>query len=196
MVLASRKDGRMHDVTVFILDGYGRVAVIRKPFFVPGAWRVPSGGIHRGEDVEQGIKREMREETGLDIALRRYLLRIAVRFVSEWCSDGCCPEGQGQPSRVQPWVSHVFAATLPVPAPDAALQPEDHQEIAAARWATLDELQGPIRQALLGTGRGLFCYRVRLTDLAVEMLAKLGAELGDPPSRHYCDPSARDSSAP
>lgn len=172
MVLGSRRDGRAHDVTCFILDGAGRVAVIRKPFHPPGVWRAPSGGVHAGEDPEEGTLREMREETGLEIALVRYLLRIDVVFT--------CDEGGGRVE--QPWASHVFQARpLPVPrcAPSAVpagrdaevpLAPRDRREIAAARWVTLEELQGPIREALLATGQGLFRYRVALTDLAVQHL--------------------------
>jgi len=164
MVLASRKDGRAHDVTCFILDGRGRVAVIRKHFHPPGVWRAPSGGIRPGEDVEAGIRREMREETGLHVQLLRYLLRIHALFVEE---------GGG---REQNWVSHVFACRPVYCAQPAGLElrPEDNHEIASARWATVGELQGPIREALLATGRGLFRYRVALTDLAVAELRRAG----------------------
>ncbi|MDI6893154.1 MAG: NUDIX hydrolase [Bacillota bacterium] len=199
MVLDSRKDGRAHDVTCFILDGRGQVAVIRKHFHPPGVWRAPSGGIRLHEDVEHGIRREMREETGLDIRLERYLLRISVTFFEE-----------GSRRREQAWTSHVFAArpeprwaeprcaggagapleppgasleppsaSLEPPSaslepPGASLEPEDRDEIASARWATIGELQGPIHRALLATGRGLFRYRVALTDLAVAELRKMG----------------------
>ncbi|MDI6825514.1 MAG: NUDIX hydrolase, partial [Bacillota bacterium] len=95
MVLASRRDGRAHDVTCFIVDDRGRVAVIRKHFHPPGVWRAPSGGVHAGEDPEEGIRREMREETGLDVRLVRYLLRIDATFVS----------GEGDGRREQAWVS-------------------------------------------------------------------------------------------
>lgn len=164
MVLGSRKDGRAHDVTCFILDGWGRVAVIRKHFHPPGVWRAPSGGIRLGEDVEAGIKREMREETGLEVHLLRYLVRIHVLFVEY---------GGG---REQNWASHVFAARplLCAQAGGLELRPEDSHEIASARWATIEELQGPIRQALLATGKGLFRYRVALTDLAVAELQRAG----------------------
>lgn len=168
MVLDSRKGGRAHDVTCFILDGEGRVAVIRKHFHPPGVWRAPSGGVRRDEDLEEGIRREMREETGLDICLLRYVLRIDVTFF--------CEEGS---RREQPWVSHVFAARPVSSDPKGALEPEDHEEIAAARWVTKEELQGPIRDALLATGGGLFRYRVALTDLALAELHKMGLSGGD-----------------
>lgn len=181
MVLASRRDGRAHDVTCFILDDRGRVAVIRKHFHPPGVWRAPSGGIHAGEDPEEGISREMREETGLAVRPTRYLVRIEATFVSE----------EGDDRREQAWVSHVFAARPASPgragtalnpqgteAAEIALDPQDREEIACARWVTIDELQGHIRQALLDTGRGLFRYRVLLTDLAVAALTEVGLQRG------------------
>jgi hypothetical protein len=64
------------------------------------------------------------------------------------------------------WTSHVLEATQVA----GELHPIDTVEIAEARWATLAELQGPIRQALLDTGWGLFRYRVALTDLTVRAL--------------------------
>jgi hypothetical protein len=50
------------------------------------------------------------------------------------------------------------------------LDPIDTEEIAEARWATIEELQGPIRAELLETGWDLLRYRVALTDLTVGAL--------------------------
>ncbi|MBX6377575.1 MAG: NUDIX hydrolase, partial [Clostridia bacterium] len=61
-VRASRKFGRRHDVTLFIFDEAGRLAVIRKPFFPPGAYRAPSGGVRPGESILAGMVREGLEE--------------------------------------------------------------------------------------------------------------------------------------
>ena len=36
----------------------GRFVIVRKPQFPPGAWRIPSGGIDRGESFETGVLRE------------------------------------------------------------------------------------------------------------------------------------------
>jgi len=62
------------------------------------------------------------------------------------------------------------ALTLTQPIGRDELAPIDTDEIAEARWVALDELQGPIRKVLLGTGRGLFAYRVALTDATVAAL--------------------------
>ncbi|HEX6989930.1 MAG TPA: hypothetical protein VF282_10735, partial [Bacillota bacterium] len=49
-------------------------------------------------------------------------------------------------------------------------EPVDTHEIAEVRWSTLEELQGPVRRALLQTGRGLLRYRVSLTDAVIALL--------------------------
>src|ERR1041384_3206555 len=45
--LATYNPKRMHDVTLFILNGE-RLALIRKPQFEPGVWRAPRGGARGG----------------------------------------------------------------------------------------------------------------------------------------------------
>lgn len=165
LVRGSRKHDRSHDVTLFIFDSVtngkaslmdSRLVVIRKPNFPPGAYRAPSGGLMPGESIESGARREAYEETGLDIELVRYLLRVFAVFVHQ--------------SGIENWVTHVFCAR----ALGGHLAPRDTDEIEEARYSTVSELQGPIRAVLLNSGRGLFAYRVALTDAAVEMLSKDG----------------------
>jgi 8-oxo-dGTP diphosphatase len=142
---------RTHDVTFFILNGE-RLALIRKPHFEPGIWRPPGGGIKAGEDFEDGVRREALEETGLDVELERYLVAAEARFVYE--------------PHETPWRTHVFLATTS----GEELAPRDTEEIAGARWGTLDELAGPLRERLLATGRAFWRYRVALHDAALAQL--------------------------
>jgi hypothetical protein len=60
----------------------------------------------------------------------------------------------------------VFAATTE----DEELGPQDTDEIEAARWGTLAELSGPLKERLLATGRAFWRYRVALHDAAAEAL--------------------------
>jgi ADP-ribose pyrophosphatase YjhB (NUDIX family) len=154
MVDSSMYKGRAHDVTMFIRkkDDPSSIVVIRKPFFPPGVFRAPSGAAENGESLESGAVRESKEETGLDVELTRYVARIKVKFTD----DG----------RAIDWTSHVLEASQVA----GEIDPIDTHEIAEARWATLTELQGPIRAALLETGWGLLRYRVALTDLTVGLL--------------------------
>jgi hypothetical protein len=65
-----------------------------------------------------------------------------------------------------PWRTHVFLATTT----DDEIAPRDREEIAAARWGTLEELAGPLRERLLQTDRAFWRYRVALHDAALEAL--------------------------
>jgi 8-oxo-dGTP pyrophosphatase MutT (NUDIX family) len=151
---ASQRHGRAHDVTFFVRRPDGAVALIRKPSFPPGAFRVPSGGLRPGEALDAGTAREALEETGLPIRLLRYFLRIDATFVAG--------------AVAVPWQSHlVLAASL-----GETIAPRDRDEIAEARWGTLDELCGPMRELFLATGRGLFRYRVWLHERAAAALAE------------------------
>ena len=50
---------------------------------------------------------------------------------------------------------------------DAEPAPQDAEEIEAARWGTLDELAGSLRDRLLATGYAFWRYRVALHDAAL-----------------------------
>ena len=160
-VRATQKHGRAHDITLFIFDG-DRLALIRKPMFRRPIFRAPSGGLDPGESFDEGARREALEETGLDIELEEYLLRVHVRF-----TDG---------EDYLDWTSHVFKAR----AIGGELRPLDTSEIAETVYGSVEELQGPIRQALLDSGRGLLAYRVALTDAAVEILQANAGRSAEP----------------
>jgi len=150
--VATYNPQRTHDVTLFILDPRRRIALIRKPQFEDGVWRPPGGGIQPGEDFVAGAMREALEETGLRVELRRYLVASSAVFRF----DG----------RELHWHTHVFHAETE----DEDLAPRDTVEIAGARWGTLDELAGPLRERLLATGHAFWHYRVALHDAALAQL--------------------------
>ena len=126
--------------------------MIRKPSFPPGAWRIPSGGIDRGETFEEGARREALEETGLDIELTGYPLVARSVFT----------HGGEQ----LPWVTHVVTAR----AGDGDLAPRDREEIEDARWMSWEELTGPVAERLRASGGALFAYRAELHDRLAALL--------------------------
>jgi ADP-ribose pyrophosphatase YjhB (NUDIX family) len=158
--VATYNPNRFHDVTLFILDASERLALIRKPHFAADVWRPPGGGVKPGEDPSEAAVREALEETGLHVRLERYLVVTDAVFRNA--------------GRVLPWETHVLLARTD----DTELAPDDlwvgdaggGGEIAAARWGTLDELAGPLREILLATGRAFWRYRVALHDAALQAL--------------------------
>jgi len=150
--VATYNPNRFHDVTLFILDPSQRLALIRKPHFAHDVWRPPGGGVKPGEDPTDAAVREALEETGLRVDLQRYLVLARAVFRNA--------------GRDLTWETHVLLATTE----DTELAPDDPVEIAAARWGTLDELGGQLREILLGTGRAFWRYRVALHDAALAAL--------------------------
>jgi 8-oxo-dGTP pyrophosphatase MutT (NUDIX family) len=150
--VATYNPTRTHDVTLFILDPRQRLALIRKPQFEADVWRTPGGGIHPGEDFVAGAVREALEETGLHVELRRYLVDAHALFTNG--------------GRELHWRTHVVLADTV----DERILSGDAGEIAEARWGTLPELAGPLRERLLATGRAFWRYRVALHDAALQAL--------------------------
>ena len=78
-------------VKALVCDEQGRCLLIRRSadsYFWPGLWDLPGGKVDPGETFDAALKREAREETGLDIELERYfggiewdLLHIRIVFV-------------------------------------------------------------------------------------------------------------------
>lgn len=59
-------------VGALILDEAGRGLFVRTHKW-RGAWGVPGGKIERGETMQDALRRELREETGLEIQQVRYV---------------------------------------------------------------------------------------------------------------------------
>jgi mutator protein MutT len=76
MSLEPRVDTRLYPqrpivgVGAVIIDDQGRVLLVKRRYEpLAGRWSIPGGTLELGETLEAGIAREMREETGLDIAV-------------------------------------------------------------------------------------------------------------------------------
>jgi 8-oxo-dGTP pyrophosphatase MutT (NUDIX family) len=120
--------------------------------YPPGVYRAPSGGIDPGEPFEQGALREAFEETGLIVSLQRYIVRARVLF------SNC--------GRAIDWTSHVFTSSVV----GGELSPIDTHEIVEARFVTIAEMMGSIRDALLASGSTGLKYRSDLADAVVPRL--------------------------
>ena len=148
--------GRQHDITCFIPLREGYVTIQKPQYANTGIFRAPSGGAKSGELLESAAIREMHEETGLQIELRRFVLDLSLEVR---CSEG-----------VIPWRSLVFLADRA----SGDLDPIDKREIFDIKISTRDEMTGPIATLMEGSGWGGFEYRAFLTRSFFEEIDRLG----------------------
>jgi len=70
---------RVPCVGAVISDGNGRIVVIRRARPPSaGMWSIPGGRVEAGESLEQAARREVQEETGLDVAVGTLLGRVDI----------------------------------------------------------------------------------------------------------------------
>ncbi len=145
LVRRSTRKERNHDITCFIRKD-GKYVVIQKHAYAgTGIYRAPSGGAHKGESIEEGAKREMMEETGLEVKLLRFVLDVSLEIR---CRD-----------EVIPWRSLVFLAE-PVSGDIGAIDTiEIHEVILMSR----QEMLGDVQMLMEESGWGGFKYRAFLT---------------------------------
>jgi 8-oxo-dGTP pyrophosphatase MutT (NUDIX family) len=76
-----RKPDRYGEVCMVVRRPNGTLLLSIKTFYPRGAYRLPTGGIHRGEPILDALVRETHEETGLQTEVRRFLAQIAYHSV-------------------------------------------------------------------------------------------------------------------
>jgi len=68
--------GRESEVVSAIMRPNNKLISITKPFYPEGTYRLPSGGIEKGERIESALHREIYEETGLDVEIVEFVAII------------------------------------------------------------------------------------------------------------------------
>ncbi len=71
---------RYGEVCMVIRRPNGRLLTAKKTFYPVGAYRLLTGGINLGESVLVALLREVQEETGLEVVVRRFLAAVAYRL--------------------------------------------------------------------------------------------------------------------
>jgi 8-oxo-dGTP diphosphatase len=156
----------VHVVAGAVIDATGRVLIAQRPLgkHMAGGWEFPGGKLQPGEDRREGLKRELREEIGIDIATPRPLLRVRHAYpdrevlLDVWVIRHYSGEPRGLDGQALRWCTQD---ELPM----ASLLPADKPIVAALRLperlsllSTADYIIGdPSQPAQDGRIRGSMC---------------------------------------
>ncbi len=113
---------RTDPVTIMLVEREGRLLLGRQPRFIPGTYSALAGFMEPGENIEECVRREIFEESGIRVG--------AVRYVAS-----------------QPW---PFPSSLMIGCIGEALSEEitiDGEELEDARWFTRAEIIQMVERA-------------------------------------------------
>ena len=110
-----------------VLDAEGRVLLLKHAFRGGSGWGIPGGFLEKGEQPEAALRRELREEVGLEIAdARLAFVRTLPRVQQVEIMYRCRAAGTAHPQSDEIEEVAWFAPdALP-----AALPPEQHRLVA------------------------------------------------------------------
>jgi 8-oxo-dGTP diphosphatase len=85
-----------------VVDQAGRVLLLKHRFRAGSGWGIPGGFIESGEQPEEAVRRELREEVGLELESARVLTARAFKKIRQIEILFCCrPKGEAQPQSVE-----------------------------------------------------------------------------------------------
>lgn len=101
----------VHVVACVLVDAVGRVLITQRPEgkAMAGAWEFPGGKVEAGEARMEAVRREIREEVGLEVVSARPLIRVRHRYdefevdLDVWISRGWRGEEQSCDGQALAW---------------------------------------------------------------------------------------------
>ena len=85
-----------------VLDDQGRVLLLKHVFRAGSGWGIPGGFIEAGEQPEAAVRRELREEVGLELEhVELALIRTLHRTQQIEIIFRCRPTGVAQPQSIE-----------------------------------------------------------------------------------------------
>jgi len=126
--------------SALVLDAHGRVLLARRGADPGrGLWDLPGGFMDEGEEGIETLRRELREEAGVEIAPEEFL--------------GALPDRYGDDG---PWTANLYWTARIVSG-----EPEPSDDVAGFEWFAPDELPAPDGFAFANTAEILDRWRAR-----------------------------------
>jgi 8-oxo-dGTP diphosphatase len=101
-----------------LFDGEGRVLIAQRPAgkALAGRWEFPGGKVDRGESEHAALRRELREELGVEVIAARPFMRLAHAYpdrdveLSLWIVERFAGEPRSLDAQALKWVSPAALA--------------------------------------------------------------------------------------
>ncbi|MBF0257140.1 MAG: Nudix family hydrolase [Gammaproteobacteria bacterium] len=184
---------RIPVAVALIEDQQGRVLLSKRHAHLHqgGLWEFPGGKLEPGESPEQGLRREIAEELGLEVRAQRPLIQIRHDYADRqvlldvWRVLDWRGEPRGLEGQELAWVEPSALQDYPLPAADrpivTALRLPDRYLIATPATPDATAFSQRLRQAL---SNGILLVQFRppnqaqtLLGLSREMCQEFGAQL-------------------
>lgn len=118
---------------IFSSDNYFLVGKNKKGGVYADVWAVPGGGMDEGESKEEALRREVMEETGLDISGSEL-----VPMPSDTGTSVKTLKDTGETVNVE-MTFYNYKVTMPVSHTELVPQPSD--DLEDVHWVTLEQLK-------------------------------------------------------
>jgi 8-oxo-dGTP pyrophosphatase MutT (NUDIX family) len=159
---------RYGEVCMVVRRPNGKLITAKKTFYPAGAFRLLTGGVGHGEAIAGALAREVAEETGLDVSVRRFLAVIEYHLATTQGDGETGRRGDGETGR---------GLSTFTPSPPRPLAPSPLPSFATFAFL-LDEIGGTLHAR--DAGERIEAFR----ELEVAELPALAATLENVSDRH------------
>src|ERR1700730_18315711 len=85
-----------------VIDDQGRVLLLKHVFRIGNGWGIPGGFMQAGEQPEEALRRELREEVGLELESAEIAFVRTLKGMKQIeFTFRCRPKGEAQPQSVE-----------------------------------------------------------------------------------------------
>jgi len=119
------------NVGAVIVNADGLVLALERKK-IPGSWQLPQGGLDEGEEPQEAVRREIREETGIE-TVHLELLATTPRWLAYELPEESRSQKTGR-GQVQKWFLFRFTGL------DEAITMGDGKEFRAWEWTSMQAL--------------------------------------------------------